>query len=863
MNDKHGVLAAPLLEDSRLATELELEAEMEQNGRDRYWRRVADAENRGQHMTLPPVRRLAVHWFDELVATIGSYRHSAETHFPEEDIEYWAPVVLEIDAHRLAAITMESVFALCCNNRSGVHRTSLVRRLGKAAYEEVMSDKLREQERIADEKYDSRIRLAREADQYTPDIQRLPEEYRPWRHFVCRYKNVHCGLLSEWMRRKSGEQMDRFMFTKVGAFLLHCILSSATVPRKSEGGEPVVEAAIWQETRRIVTKGKYTRRVFVKLADDLLDKISEWHERRAGLRPKFMPMVVPPNPWLIADKDDERADMGLVRGGYVKLKGPFISNVHATQREAIKRAASDGSLAPYLDKFNAVQSGANWRVISPVLRVQMEMFNRGGGCFGIPHLDAQAYPPIPDEVDRMEVKDRWIRDRRKVRKINKERLGLRHAFTNTVEMANRYSEFEKFYSPMYACFRGRGYMRPVGLNHHGDDVVRGILSFGDSVPLTGEGVRWLKVRAASMFGMGKVSFDDRVAWADANMDNMIRAALMPMKDDWWTTAKKPWQFLASCFGFADPDGLGSRLPVPLDGSANVYQWYAALTRDEELADMVNLLPNSKPNRAYGHVAGVTLRLLMQDMETRAEAALCRPFVDDDMVKPSTMTNGYGITMLGARNQVKAELVKRGARFADGDNRHYELMERCSMYLANTILKGVEEAFPRVKGTMDWIRRSVSKITKTGRAYSFVTPLGWPMVQPYRKASVEFIRTVCGDYDMAMPSPDDPVMAIKQRSSGPPNTIHPFDATHMLTTGAEVVKDGAIYAPVHDSHWTHASNVPVVAYHVREEWIKLHRMDLLAGLKAQLEAAHGVELDDLPEYGNLDIEQVRHAPYFCH
>jgi DNA-directed RNA polymerase len=54
--------------------------------------------------------------------------------------------------------------------------------------------------------------------------------------------------------------------------------------------------------------------------------------------------------------------------------------------------------------------------------------------------------------------------------------------------------------------------------------------------------------------------------------------------------------------------------------------------------------------------------------------------------------------------------------------------------------------------------------------------------------------------------DQPVNKQKQNSAFPPNFVHSLDSTHMMYTALECEKQAIVFAAVHDSFWSHASNV---------------------------------------------------------
>jgi Autographiviridae RNA polymerase len=98
-------------------------------------------------------------------------------------------------------------------------------------------------------------------------------------------------------------------------------------------------------------------------------------------------------------------------------------------------------------------------------------------------------------------------------------------------------------------------------------------------------------------------------------------------DDWrshtWFWAHEdvdsPLQFLAFCKEWSDFVRSGrslafvSHLPVSMDGSCNGLQHFAALTRDQKLAQSVNLAPSTTPKDVYGEVA----KKLAQILQARA------------------------------------------------------------------------------------------------------------------------------------------------------------------------------------------------------------------------------------------------------
>lgn len=91
--------------------------------------------------------------------------------------------------------------------------------------------------------------------------------------------------------------------------------------------------------------------------------------------------------------------------------------------------------------------------------------------------------------------------------------------------------------------------------------------------------------------------------------------------------------------------------------------------------------------------------------------------------------------------------------------------------------------------------------------AWVTPLGLPVMQPYRKTATHTVRTILQCITLSLDDDALPVSKQKQRTAFPPNFVHSLDATHMLMTTAKMKDRGIIFAAVHDSYWTHANDIP--------------------------------------------------------
>lgn len=135
------------------------------------------------------------------------------------------------------------------------------------------------------------------------------------------------------------------------------------------------------------------------------------------------------------------------------------------------------------------------------------------------------------------------------------------------------------YFPYSVDFRGRAYPIPPHFNHLGNDISRSLLVFEQPKRLGHEGLRWLKIHLANVFGNDKLTFVEREQFIDANMDKVMASVDDPFGPDeathgWWRGADKPWLTLGVAIDLVDavrsgkPEEHMSRTPIHQDGSCN-------------------------------------------------------------------------------------------------------------------------------------------------------------------------------------------------------------------------------------------------------------------------------------------------------
>ncbi|CAM9011683.1 hypothetical protein WICANDRAFT_92613 [Wickerhamomyces anomalus NRRL Y-366-8] len=571
-----------------------------------------------------------------------------------------------------------------------------------------------------------------------------------------------------------------------------------------------------------------------------------------AVQPQMLPMLVKPRQWTAWNN-----------GGYYYSQNLLVRSRDSPEQLAYLKASTD--------RLDLVYEGLNvlgetaWTVNERVYKVMSEIWNTGETFLDIPKdQEEMNVPDAPPKNSDPSVINDW---KQKVRRLQNEfatNRSMRCDANYKLEIARAYLG-EKFYFPHNVDFRGRAYPLSPNFNHMGNDLSRGLLIFWKGKELGDEGLRWLKIHLSNLFGIDKAPLEERVAFADENLENIKKTAEDPMANkEFWTKADKPWQALATIYDLADaykledPTKHISHQPVHQDGTCNGLQHYAALGGDVEGATQVNLVPADRPQDVYTHVAGlVTKRLEAAAAKGDEMAETLKDKIKRKVVKQTVMTNVYGVTYIGATHQIHKQLQD-----VFDDTESYKL----STYLAKHVFACMRELFEGAHLIQDWLALCAKMISRSIRidvdtyevinqknkpafmaSVIWTTPLNLPIVQPYRAVVKKQVSTNLQTVFISDPFEMHQVDSRKQMAAFPPNFIHSLDASHMLLSAISCRKEGLEFAAVHDSYWTHASDVKTMGNLLREAFIGLHEVDLVSKLKQEFDQRyHGfLQLVEIP------------------
>ncbi|XVF31632.1 hypothetical protein REPUB_Repub17cG0008100 [Reevesia pubescens] len=646
---------------------------------------------------------------------------------------------------------------------------------------------------------------------------------------------------------------------KVGSHLIELLMQTAYIQPPADivaDCPPDIRPAFLHSFITVVKENKKTgRRYGVIECDPIIRKGLERTARHVVI--PYMPMLVPPVKWTCYD-----------RGAYLYLPS-YVMRTHGAkqQREAVKRTPRK-QLEQVFEALDTL-GYTRWRVNKRVLIVVDRIWASGGRLADMVDRNDVPLPEKPESEDEVLLR-KWKWKVRSVKKENRERHSQRCDIELKLAVARKMKDEEGFYYPHNLDFRGRAYPMHPYLNHLGSDLCRGILEFAEGRPLGRSGLRWLKIHLANLYagGVDKLSHEGRLAFTENHLDDIFDSADRPLEGKrWWLKAEDPFQCLAVCINLTEalrsssPEAFVSHISVHQDGSCNGLQHYAALGRDKLGAAAVNLVAGEKPADVYSGIAARVLDIMRRDAQKdpavfrdALHAKVLVNQVDRKLVKQTVMTSVYGVTYIGARDQIKRRLKERGVITDDKE------LFGASCYAAKTTLTALGEMFQAARAIMNWLGECAKIIASENQPVSWTAPLGLPVVQPYRVLGRHLIKTSL--QVLTLQRETEKIMVKRQRTAFPPNFVHSLDGSHMMMTAVACKKAGLTFAGVHDSYWTHASDVDKLNRILREKFVELYEKPILENLLESFQQCFPTLcFPPLPERGDFDLREVLESPYF--
>jgi DNA-directed RNA polymerase len=95
-----------------------------------------------------------------------------------------------------------------------------------------------------------------------------------------------------------------------------------------------------------------------------------------------------------------------------------------------------------------------------------------------------------------------------------------------------------------------------------------------------------------------------------------------------------------------------------------------------------------------------------------------------------------------------------------------------------------QQFKGARETMNWLTECARLIAAHEQPVSFISPIGVPVVQPYRQRRLFIVTTLLQNVIMFNDSDLLPLHRQRQVSAFPPNYVHSLDSSHMILTVSE-------------------------------------------------------------------------------
>jgi DNA-directed RNA polymerase len=555
--------------------------------------------------------------------------------------------------------------------------------------------------------------------------------------------------------------------------------------------------------------------------------------------PLLSPLTTPPQSWTDIRKG------GLPPDHWAHL--PLIRSHHPSIEIAAREAIRTGQMQKVLDAVNALQAVA-YTINEPVL----DFIRRLG----------HPTPNHPNVSDR-EQQEAWAKLR---------------AWEFDMVTAEAMACCERFYVPLNIDFRGRLY----GVSHFNfarEDHVRGLFLFADGKPIGDDGLFWLKTHVAARADgntwskvkkPSKLHPKDQVLWTKDNLQT-VRAigeaalagyspATLP-----WSLPEAPCQFIAACVELvqaldAGPDFV-TRLPITVDASCSGLQHLCAMTRAEE-GKFVNLTPSREGDDFYTRVAKAAYHA-NPDVQGLMDGESDRAIVKRPAMsyfygsRPGTWTNTGGRWRPFGMTKQIADVLKERKQSPQGATK-----------LALAIYRVIEKMVPKAKAVREFLEQLAKLCAENGKPLRWTTPLGLPVINRYHEPETEIVSVSLNGRRRRVKltvGDRDGINKKKAANAVTANFTHSVDASHLQLVALAAANKGIEMLSVHDCFGTAAPDVGGLGAIIREQFIRLHELDLLNRVResAKRDLPQHVELPSAPEPGNLNLEGTEGIRFSIH
>jgi len=603
-------------------------------------------------------------------------------------------------------------------------------------------------------------------------------------------------------------------------------------------------------------KGSVYQIKFTKTSLSVMDKI-DW-VKTAQETASLLPMLVPPEEWTTSTD-----------GGYLVNKRSLL-NVASLDVRKWQRKQDLSKIYPVVNKLQATA----WRVNSSMLDLIQDVVD--GNIIdpsterlpiksligGLPTTNPEQWYDFVKKEDYKE--EDWAKYNRA---RERQSIALDSAQSKRIQLnlalgvAHIMRDYDEFYYTYQLDYRGRMYPVSSYLSHQGQAYSKAILEFAEGRELTEEGLFWLQIHTANVFGLDKLVFSKRVEWFNKNRAEILLVANDPLSyKSLWINADSPFEYVAACKAYKDHiEGNKVYLPIQLDAICSGISIYSGLLLDEVGAmetAIINKVGESgeilRPD-IYKTVANKVNDYLAkgeypksfsyvdrEGKETYAtsykEASSISGKITRSIVKRNVMTVPYSVTMKGMSNQPWDSIdtaTTEGVEFWEGEK-----------WIVNKLLTQLNHRaiYDVVQGARIGQDYLVSLSKLLDKQAEWVTPLySFPIKQTSLKTKEKRVQTVVGTLNLRIEVPK--LDTRKQSQSIAPNFIHSLDS-EILKYCIDKMDTGI--GVIHDCVLVHPNDGYKAQDKYREGYVKLMELNPLEHISKQLDPDGKLKVPDRGE-----------------
>ena len=586
--------------------------------------------------------------------------------------------------------------------------------------------------------------------------------------------------------------------------------------------------------------------------------LEESHARDELLAPVYLPCVQEPRPW-----------SSVTAGGFHSKDLHKRVLIKPYDRSYLQEL-EDHDLGTVLEAVNTLQA-TPFKINTPVLDVFRHYWESDLEVAGLPTREDEDLPEKPEDIaTNEEARKLWRRGAAAVRDRNANTRSERIMLAKILWIADKYKE-QPFWFTSQLDWRGRQYPVSLALHPQGPSLCKGLLLFSRGKKIKGAtALMWLGVAVANAWGHDKLSFVARMNWVANNAEMLRAVAEDPYSNTEWWDADSPWEALAGAIEITsyadDPHNFVSHLPIHQDATQSGLQILSLLLRDPEGAAATNCTPSAEPKDLYQTVADSVIRQL-EDL-AKAHNEFAKFWLDFGItrktVKRPVMTRSYNSSHHSCfeytREWYQDQSKKNGKELPVGNT-----WTPC-LFLSRLIWKAMEEILTGAMKAMEWFKEVAKVCCEHDIPIRWTTPVGFPVKQRYTKWNSEVVKTRIGDkvrrHNLRVAT--DQLDGRKMVNGLSPNFVHSLDSSALVATVNIAEAHGVVdFAMVHDSFATLAADSETLSGSIRAAYASMFSEDLLRDFRDEVQAylPAGVELPELPEYGDLNPSCVIKSSYF--